>query len=416
MAKALKTVRLDHKDRALRKGESQRKKTKEYIYTYRDSQGNRKQITAVNLIDLRKREEVIKRDMADGLDAYLAGQATVNYLYERYISKKTELRSTTKSNYMYMYDKYVRNTLGEKKISKVVYSTILDFYVDLLENKKLQLNTIDVIQTVLRPTFQMAVRDNIIRVNPCSGVMAELKRKNPRFSGVRHALTPEQQKAFIDFLRSEPKYKKWEILFTVLLGTGCRIGEVIGLRWEDVDLENRVISVNHAVTYYARREGTTVCSFAVSLPKTEAGIREVPIIDSVKRAFEEEYAFQSEVGFCTVELDGMTGFIFSNRFGNLHNPAAVNRAIRRIIADHNSQEEVKAKRENRNPVIIPHFSCHHLRHTFCSRLCENETNIKVIQTIMGHKDIETTLDIYAEVSRNKKVEAMKELAETIKVF
>lgn len=77
---------------------------------------------------------------------------------------------------------------------------------------------------------------------------------------------------------------------------------------------------------------------------------------------------------------------------------------------------VKAKREKRKPVIIPHFSCHHLRHTFCTRFCENETNIKVIQAVMGHANIETTMDIYAEVTDLKKKEAIENLSQKLDVF
>ena len=61
------------------------------------------------------------------------------------------------------------------------------------------------------------------------------------------------------------------------------------------------------------------------------------------------------------------------------------------------------------PFLLPEFSAHHLRHTFCTRLCENETNLKVIQTVMGHKDIQTTMDIYAEATEEKKQEIMANL-------
>ena len=65
--------------------------------------------------------------------------------------------------------------------------------------------------------------------------------------------------------------------------------------------------------------------------------------------------------------------------------------------------------EDREAVLIPHFSAHNLWHTFCTRFCENETNIKVIQSVMGHKDIQTTLDIYAEVSEKKKNSVFEDL-------
>ena len=69
----------------------------------------------------------------------------------------------------------------------------------------------------------------------------------------------------------------------------------------------------------------------------------------------EEYEYQQENGFNVIELDGMTGFIFSNRFGNLHNPQSINRTIRRISESYNAEEVLKAKKERRQPVIIPHL-------------------------------------------------------------
>ena len=76
----------------------------------------------------------------------------------------------------------------------------------------------------------------------------------------------------------------------------------------------------------------------------------------------------------------------------------------------------KAKKERRDPVLLPEFSCHHLRHTFCTRLCENETNLKVIQTVMGHKDIQTTMDIYADCTEDKKKEVIQKIENKIFVM
>ena len=202
-------------------------------------------------------------------------------------------------------------------------------------------------------------------------------------------------------------------LFATLLGTGMRIGECTGLTWNDVDFKRRCISVNHAATYYTRNG---VAGFAISRPKTEAGIRQIPMMDAVYNALKNEYDRQKKDGFCTYELDGVSGFIFSNKLGLLHNPHCVNLAIKRIYEAHNAREIIDAKREHREPIIIPHFSCHVLRHTFCSRLCESDMNVKVIQEIMGHKNVETTLDIYTEVNYNKKKDSLEELASKMQFF
>ena len=177
------------------------------------------------------------------------------------------------------------------------------------------------------------------------------------------------------------------------------------------------ITINHSLIYYSTEyKEHPMCTFSISLPKTEAGIRNIPMINAVYDALQAELEDQKENGFNETEIDGMNGFIFMNRLGYVHNPQAVNRAIKRIYESYNAEEVVKAAKEKREPVLVPHFSCHHLRHTFCSRLCEVETNLKVIQSIMGHANIETTMDIYAEVTDMKKQDSMNNLAHTLDVF
>lgn len=410
MAKARK----DNKGRALWKGESQRKSDLSYIYTYTDPFGKRKYTTAKDLKTLREKEDKLKKDQLDGLDVYVAGKATLNFVFDRYISTKYDLRKSTHSNYNYMYDHFVREGFGMRRIGEIKYSDVRYFYYYLLNECELQANTVDTVHTILHPTFQLAVRDNIIRNNPTDGVMAEIKKKAGKNKGIRHALTLEQQRAFMEYTANNPIYCHWLPLFTVLLGTGGRIGEIIGLRWEDLDFENRLIHINHSVSYYAREERKSY--FAISLPKTEAGVRTIPMMDKVYDAFQEEYEVQKESGFNSTVIDGMTGFVFCNRFGNVHNPQTINRTIKRILENYNVEEVVKAKKEKRRPNIMPHFSCHHLRHTFCTRFCENETNLKIIQAIMGHANIETTMNIYAEATDDKKTEAIERLSHKIDVF
>ena len=386
------------------------------MYKYIDPFGKKCYLYSSDLGQLREKEDRVKKDQLDGLDIYMMGKATVNFVFDRYIKFKTELRKTTYSNYVYTYDHYVRNTFGKRKIAEVKYSDVLQFYTYLLEEEEIALATLDSVHCVLHPTFDFAVRDEIIRKNPSDGVMAQLKRRYKDDKGVRHALTLEQQKAFMEAL-DDPRNFRWKPIFTVMLGTGCRVGEVIGLRWEDISFEDRMIDINHNVTYYARREGTFKCEFEVGLPKTEAGRRRIPMLEPVYDAFLEEKKIQSDLGIkCDTVINGMSGFIFCNRFGTIHNPQALNRAIKRISDDYNAREELRAKREHRPPVMIPKFSNHVLRHTFCSRFCETETNIKIIQTVMGHKDIQTTMDIYAEVNEAAKKESFEKLAGSLDIF
>lgn len=198
-----------------------------------------------------------------------------------------------------------------------------------------------------------------------------------------------------------------------MLGTGCRIGEVLGLRWQDIDFKNRTISINHNLVYRVQEDGS--CTNHVNSPKTSAGIRIIPMLDEVFDAFLEEYQYQMVIGFSTDEIDGYSGFVFCTGEGKVYLPGMINRTIHSICADYNKEEAAKAEEENRDPVLLPHFSCHHLRHTFCTRFCENETNLKVIQEIMGHADISTTMDVYAEATQEKKKASMTALQSALLV-
>lgn len=409
--------RKDNKGRALHKGETYRKSDGRYVYNYKDPFGNSKSIYAYDLQTLRKKEEKLIKEQLDGMDVYAQETATLNYAFDRYMTTKVELRRTTRAAYLYTYDHFVRDGFGKRKIADIKYSDVMFFYLYLINEKGIQINSVDKVHTLLHPTFKMAVRDGIIRMNPSDGVIGEISKKTGKNKGIRHALTLPQQRKFMDYVANNPENCNWWPLFAVLLGTGCRIGEVVGLRWEDCDFDKKLININHSIVYRALPDAPTKKSeLLLSLPKTEAGIRTVPMMDEVYKALMKEHEIQEVIGFNTTVIEGMSGFIFQNRFGNVHNPQTVNRAIHRITEDCNAEELLKAKKEHREPVLIPHFSCHHLRHTFCTRLCETETNLKVIQAVMGHANIETTMDIYAEATDDKKREAIERLSKNVDLF
>ena len=160
-----------------------------------------------------------------------------------------------------------------------------------------------------------------------------------------------------------------------------------------------MIDVNHTLVYYDHRtEGSKRgCYFNVNSTKTPASMRQVPMLDFVKEAFEMEKQKQADLDLhCTVTIDGYTDFIFLNRFGKTQNQSTLNKAIKRIIRDCNDEQFEKSEEPE---VLLPNFSCHTLRHTFTTRMCEAGVNVKVIQDILGHTDISTTLNIYADVTK-----------------
>ena len=112
-------ARKDMRGRALRKGEVQRASDGRYMFTYTDPLGRRKFIYANDLAELREKERKLIKDQLDGLNLYAAGRSTLNDAFDRYISTKYNLRETTKSNYTYIYDHFVRDTFGRKKLADI---------------------------------------------------------------------------------------------------------------------------------------------------------------------------------------------------------------------------------------------------------------------------------------------------------
>ena len=404
--------RKDNKGRVLFKGETQRKDGR-YAYSYTDQLGKRHSIYDKDLVKLRLKEKEIHRRMDDGLDPAKADRITVNQMFDRYISLKYDIKPSTRENYIYMYEKYIRETFGKKKLSKVRYSDVKAFYYSLINERGFKPASMEIAHTLLHPTFNMAVRDGYLNRNPTDGVMGEIKKSHQWEHKKRHALTIEQQSAVSTFLDTHEDYRGWRPIITVLLGTGMRIGECLGLRWEDIDFKTNEIDVNHNLIYRKNLDGK--CENHVNSPKTESGKRRIPILEGVKDALLEELELQRCIGFCKDEIDGYSGFIFSTCENHVYTPESVNRAIKRIYTAYNEEETFIAKKEHRDPILLPHFSAHVLRHTFCTRLCENETNLKVIMDIMGHSDIQTTMNIYAEVTGVKKQESMMALSDKILV-
>lgn len=135
---------------------------------------------------------------------------------------------------------------------------------------------------------------------------------------------------------------------------------------------------------------------------TKAGIREIPMTEGVKQAFLMEKEFQEECGMKSVShIEGYSDFVFVNRNGEVQHQGTLNKALQRIMRDCNS-EVLEKKGVDSDPVLLPKFSCHVLRHTFATRMCESGLNVKVVQSVLGHADVTTTLDIYVTVTNDLK--------------
>ena len=390
--------RLDKSRITLRKGETQRQ---DGIYDYRwtSPDGKRHSIYASTLEELRAKEEQITVDVHDGIKTETR-MVTVNEMFDLWCDLKRGIKDNTFQNYKYMYNLFIRPNFGKMRITMVKKTDVKRFYNTLADGKILKVSTIDTLHNILHQVFDMALNDNYIRLNPTDNMLKELKKAHNFSVEKRKALTIPEQELFMRFLKESTQYNHWYPIFAVMLGTGMRVGELTGLRWCDIDFDEDLISVNHTLVFYNHGDNKG-CTFSINTPKTEAGNRTIPILPSVKEALQMERKMQQ--GFdvkCSVSIDGYSDFIFVNRFGATQHQGTLNKAIKRIIRDCN--DEVLLKSKEKDPVLLPPFSCHSLRHTFTTRAVESGMNVKVLQEVLGHKDISTTLNIYTDVTKDTK--------------
>lgn len=379
----------------LRKGESQHKNGT-FQFRWTDAGGNRHSVYAPTLEELRIKEEIITKDKVDGIKTE-SRFITVNDLFALWKQLKKGLKDNTFQNYKYMYEMFVAPRFGKLKISTLVKSDVKRFYNYLADECGLAISTVDGIHNILHQILDIAVDDAYIRHNPADDVMKELKKTRAKPEKKR-ALTREEQDLFLNYLKQTEKYRHWYPVFAVMVGTGMRVGEAVGLRWCDIDLEDGMIDINHTLVYYNHETNGCYCN--VHSPKTVNSIRTIPMLNVVKDAFLEEKRYQQENGIqCRATIDGYTDFIFVNRFGDPQHQGTLNKALRRIIRDCNDEVFLK---QQKNPVLLPKFSCHILRHTFTTRMCEAGVNVKVIQETLGHADVSTTLNIYADATKDLK--------------
>ena len=385
--------RKDDKGRVLKEGEYQRKNGT-YRYRWVDKSRKEHSIYAKTLDELRIEESKILKDTLDGIAT--GCKLTLNDMYERWRLLKRGLKENTFRNYQYMYDTFVKPKFGKAYLQDIKKSDVKAFYVYLHEVRKLTFATIDCVNTVVHQVFDMAVGDEYIRYNPASNAMKELRRSEAGEVHAARALTVKEQEAFEYTLSHDPRYKRWHPIFTTILLTGLRVGEVAGLRWCDIDFEKNLISINHTLVYFSRGKSEGGSTYAINTPKTKAGCRTVPMMPEVREALMEEREYQElEEIRCNVTIDGYTDFVFLNRFGGVFNQSALNRALDRIERDHNMDV---IKKDKKDAVLLPPLTNHWLRHTFSTRMVESGMHPKALQEILGHKDITTTMNIYTDAS------------------
>ena len=378
--------RKDKKGRVLRTGESQRKDlTCQFRYT--DVTGKRRTIYAKDLKELRKQEDKIQREVDAGIN-YCEGNINVIALVERYVSLKQGVRHATKVGYNFVLNLIRKEDFCYRRINTIKTSDAKLWFMKLQQDGR-GYSTITSIRGVVKPAFQMACDEDIIRKNPfafsLAGVVVNDSKK-------REALTPEEQDIFMTFVKEDPHYSRYYDEFNVLLGTGMRVSEFCGLTKDDLDFENRKIFVGKQLV--KENKG----AYHVEKTKTESGVRYIPMTDAVYESLQNILKNRKKPKK-EMMVDGYTGFILLDQ--NCNPKVALH-------LDHHMQWTMKKYRRTRNeplPTITPHV----LRHTFCTNMANAGMDLKSLQYLMGHSDAGVTMNVYTHASYAHAEQSMQKI-------
>lgn len=283
------------------------------------------------------------------------------------------------------YEGYVRKhlipALGAVSLDKLVPADLQRLYLQKLQQNHLSSKTIANLHACLHRALQQAVKEQLILSNPCDAV--DLPRKDAAKISV---LTREQQAQ----LMQESYRHRYGVFIRLALSTGMRIGEIVGLRWSDVDLNNRILFVRSTLNRLPTVDGESKTQLFVGTPKTKNGRRSIPLFDAIifdLLDWRKVQEADAQLARCAYEN---TGYVVTNEFGKPIEPRTFRDHYIRIL----------------KAAGLPHFTFHSLRHTFATRAIEQGMDVKALSKILGHASVGFTLDTYAHLLDDHKRESM----------
>ena len=391
--------RKDNKGRLLKIGESQRKDGR-YAYKYQDKNGKSKFMYSWRLTDtdpvpkgkrfgrsLRDLERDLQSDLFDGIDS--SGKKMVLWqLYEKHNALKPNVRQSTETGRKYLMDILKSDTLGNMSIEAIKPSDTKEWAIRMKKNGY-SYQTINNYKRSLKACFYTALNDDLVRKNPFNWNLSDVLEDDTEH---KTALTDEQVNVLLSFVQIDGVYQKYYNAIVVLLHTGLRISELCGLTTSDIDFEKGFIQVNHQINYDKGK-------YSINEPKTDSGIREIPMLEPVRKALMDE--IKGRIDVQQILIDGYSDFVFLNQKSLPMYAHCYSNAFSSLIKKYN-----KYHKGNELPLITPHT----LRHTFCTNMANKKITPNTLQYIMGHKNITMTLGYYTHGT------AQSAMAEMLSIF
>lgn len=342
---------------------------------------NRKHVCAKTVAELKVKLAAINNDIYNGVDVSNSktfGATINNWLYNIHFKNK---KISTINRYEGLYNLYIKNSsLTNKKISNLKVLDIQDFY-NALENDNVTASTINMIHRIIKPFLNYLFINSLTIKDLGSPGMLKLPKVKKKNTDIT-VLSLEDQQKFINSLSDDNPDK---ILYIFALSTGLRLGEILALTWND--LNNGMVKVDKNIKNVKVNDKWTL--LLQDTPKTEKSNRYVPVPKNVLSQLEIHKKKQIELKSKAESLYTDNNLIFATDFGTYIDPSNLNRRFKKAL--------VKAD-------LTP-IKFHSLRHTYATRLFENDIQPKVVSDLLGHKDITTTLNLYTWVLDSQKNKA-----------
>ena len=309
----------------------------------------------------------------------------LNQWLENHVKIKNRL--TTWENYKWAVDTHINPALGKINLKDLRASHLQKLYREKLENGRnddkggLSARTIQLIHRICHAALEQAVREDVIYKNVSHNVSLPKKTHKEILP-----MSPEQIKKFLKVNREDPLFPA----FFILISTGMRRGELLGLKWSDIDLDNRTIFIQRSWV----KSSTETAQF--SDPKTKKSRRLVPLLEEGVAVL-RQHRLQQQRNRDELRAKGKAytenGLVFCRIDGAPYYPSTLNSYLEKAL----------------QRAGLPKFRMHDLRHTFASLMVEQGTSIKVVQELMGHATVQMTLDTYTHVLPGATAEAVNKL-------
>lgn len=312
-----------------------------------------------------------------------SSQMTVDAWFDFWIHeiKEKTTRPNTVRNYRERYKHNIRDVIGNMIISEVKPMHCQQVLNRMEE--KYKGSTMEQCRITMVSMFLYAQENQIIPVSP---VLKSVKCPKKVEKKVRF-LTLEEQEKFLEIAKGTSNYYQ----FALILQTGLRTGEMIGLKWEDIDFHKRTISIKRSMEFRYENQ-----KFVIGEPKSKSGYRTIPMTQTaydILKVKEREKHTRKVVDFRYKD------FVFINKTGMPTKNSTYDSTLYKLA----------------DKACIPRFSMHTLRHTFATRAIEAGMKPKTLQEILGHANIGITMNLYVHITEDEKEKEIKKFEQAFKM-